>query len=81
MTSFLPIDTDSGKSVNSLEFRTENGGNVSRSEKPGEPSSSSDLIQSLLGIKDSKMLDEMLGSADSAARLLGIRTEVLKTTK
>lgn len=32
----------------------------------------SDLIQNLLGIHDSKMIDEMLVSADSAARLLGV---------
>lgn len=33
----------------------------------------SDLIQNLLGIHDSKMIDEMLLSADSAARLLGVK--------
>ncbi|CAN7992279.1 unnamed protein product [Ixodes hexagonus] len=32
-----------------------------------------DLIQNLLGIKDSKIIDEMLDSADSAARLLGVK--------
>jgi hypothetical protein len=44
-------------------------------------SSSSDLIQNLLGITDPKMLDEMLGSVDSAARLLGIRNKVFKGAK
>ncbi len=33
----------------------------------------SDLIQNLLGIQDSKMIDEMLDSADSAARILGVK--------
>lgn len=33
----------------------------------------SDLIQNLLGIRDSKIIDEMLTSADSAARLLGVK--------
>lgn len=32
-----------------------------------------DLIQNLLGIQDSKMIDEMLDSADSAARILGVK--------
>jgi len=32
-----------------------------------------DLIQNLLGIQDSKMLDQILDSADSAARLLGVK--------
>lgn len=33
----------------------------------------SDLIQNLLGLQDSKMLDEILNSADSAARILGVK--------
>ncbi|XP_054719051.1 ras-responsive element-binding protein 1-like [Uloborus diversus] len=37
------------------------------------PEEGSDLIQNLLGIHDSKMIDEMLVSADSAARLLGVK--------
>ncbi|XP_038068600.1 ras-responsive element-binding protein 1-like isoform X2 [Patiria miniata] len=32
----------------------------------------SDMIQNLLGIQDSSVLDEMLDSADSAAKLLGV---------
>ncbi|XP_035219740.1 ras-responsive element-binding protein 1-like isoform X1 [Stegodyphus dumicola] len=37
------------------------------------PEEDSDLIQNLLGIHDSRMIDEMLVSADSAARLLGVK--------
>ncbi|KAG8187807.1 hypothetical protein JTE90_025845 [Oedothorax gibbosus] len=37
------------------------------------PEEDSDLIQNLLGIHDSKIIDEMLVSADSAARLLGVK--------
>ncbi|RWS31808.1 ras-responsive element-binding protein 1-like protein [Leptotrombidium deliense] len=37
-----------------------------------------DLIQNLLGIEDSKILDEMLNSADSAARLLGVKEDEIR---
>lgn len=42
-----------------------------------DASDGGDLIQNLLGIHDSKMLDEILGSADSAARLLGVGKDAL----
>lgn len=38
------------------------------------------LIQDLLGIQDSKILDEMLDSADSAARLLGVKDALSKNS-
>lgn len=38
-----------------------------------ESNDGGDLIQNLLGIHDSKMLDEIMHSADSAARLLGVK--------
>lgn len=46
-----------------------------RSESPTVPASpdDTDLIQNLLGIHDSKIIDQMLDSADSAARLLGVK--------
>ncbi len=35
-------------------------------------SDNSDIIQNLLGIQDSSVIDQMLDSADSAAKLLGV---------
>lgn len=46
---------------------------VSSVQSGEDTSDGGDLIQNLLGIRDSKMLDEILDSADSAARLLGIK--------
>jgi len=40
-----------------------------------EDADGSDLLQNLLGVADARALDKMLDSADSAAALLGVRTE------
>ncbi|XP_064466760.1 ras-responsive element-binding protein 1-like [Ornithodoros turicata] len=47
--------------------------NCANLEKKQSSCENGDLIQNLLGIRDSKMIDEMLDSADSAARLLGVK--------
>lgn len=49
------------------------GGASSSGLKGSRRCEDNNLIQNLLGIKDSKIIDEMLNSADSAARLLGVK--------
>ncbi|XP_023222715.1 ras-responsive element-binding protein 1-like isoform X1 [Centruroides sculpturatus] len=73
---------DRNRSPNSLLYLMQSINNtrpdtqtVTQAPPAQENEEGTDFLQRLLGIHDSKMIDEMLDSADSAARLLGVQKE------